>query len=72
MPRASCILTSFNCVRLGWAFDSDADDHRALALVDAARILWADDIQTDNRDLSDRPSFTQRRRRSRTRSQSGA
>jgi len=25
--RAGCILISCNCVRLGWAFDSDTDDH---------------------------------------------
>jgi len=53
-PRAGCVLTSFNCVRLGWAFDSDTDDHPALELVDAARILRAEDVQMDYRDLSDR------------------
>jgi len=53
-PRAGCILTSFNCVRLGWAFDSEADDHPALELVDAAQILRTEDVQTDYRDLSDR------------------
>jgi len=53
-PRAGCVLTSFNCVRLRWAYDRDADDHPALELVDAARILRAEDVQMDYRDLSDR------------------
>ena len=53
-PRAGCILTSFNCVRLGWDVDTDADDHPALEVVDAARILRAEDVQMDYQDLSDR------------------
>jgi len=54
VPHAGCILTSFNCVRLGWDFDSDTDDHPAPEVVDAARILRAEDVQIDYQDLADR------------------
>jgi len=53
-PRAGCILTTFGCVRLGWDVDSEVDDHPALEIVDAARIIRAEDVQIDYRDLSDR------------------
>jgi len=52
--RPGCVLTSFGCVRLAWDFDDDGSTHPALELVNADRILRAEDIQVDWHDLGDR------------------
>jgi len=53
-PRAGCVLTRYSCVRLQWDFESSDDEHPALEVVDATRILRSEDVQVDYRDLADR------------------
>jgi len=52
--RPGCVLTRYGCVRLGWDFAASSDAYPALDLVDATRILRAEDVQVDWFDLSDR------------------
>jgi len=52
--RRGCVLTRYGCVRLAWDFAHDSETHPALALVDADRILRAEDVQVDWYDLGDR------------------
>lgn len=53
-PRPECVLTAHNCKRLAWHFHSPLDAYPMLELVDASRILRAEDIQVDWADFSDR------------------
>ena len=53
-PRPGCVLTRYGCVRLAWHFEDEHASHPALELVDATRILRAEDVQVDWRDLGDR------------------
>jgi len=52
--RPACVLTRYGCIRLGWDFAGSSDAYPALELVDATRILRAEDVQVDWFDLSDR------------------
>jgi len=52
--RPGCVLTSYGCVRLAWDFENDGATHPALELVNADRILRAEDVQVDWYDLGDR------------------
>jgi len=52
--RPGCVLTRYGCVRLAWDFDDGHSSHPALELVDAGRVLRAEDVQVDWYDLSDR------------------
>jgi len=52
--RPGCVLTRYGCVRLAWDFENAGDSHPALEVVDADRILRAEDVQADWYDLGDR------------------
>ena len=52
--RPGCVLTSYGCVRLAWDFENDGATHPALDLVNADRILRAEDVQVYWYDLGDR------------------
>jgi len=52
--RPGCVLTSYGCVRLAWDFEHDGSTHPALELVNADRILRAEDVQVDWFDMGDR------------------
>jgi len=52
--RPGCVLTWYDCVRLAWEFEDGHSSHPALDLVDAERVLRAEDVQVDWYDLSDR------------------
>jgi len=52
--RPGCVLTRYGCVRLAWEFEDGESSHPALELVDATRILRAEDVQVDWCDLGDR------------------
>jgi len=52
--RPGCVLSRYGCVRLAWDFESAEDTHPALEVVDADRILRAEDVQVDWYDLGDR------------------
>jgi len=52
--RPGCVLTRYGCVRLAWDFEDGHSSHPALELVDAVRVLRAEDVQVDWYDLSDR------------------
>jgi len=52
--RPACVLTRYGCIRLGWDFAASSDAYPALELVDATRVLRAEDVQVDWFDLSDR------------------
>jgi len=45
--RPGCVLSRHGCQRLDWDFDSESDEYPALELVDATRILRAEDVQVD-------------------------
>jgi len=49
-----CALTRYGCVRLAWELSHDEDSYPGLELVDAARILCAEDVQVDWCDLEER------------------
>jgi len=53
-PRHGCVLSRYGCQRLAWDFHSEADEYPALALIDATRILRAEDVQVDWWDLTER------------------
>jgi len=52
--RPGCVLTRYGCVRLAWEFEDGHSSHPALELVDAVRVLRAEDVQVDWYDLGDR------------------
>jgi len=52
--RPNCVLSRYGCQRLAWEFDTSADEYPGLDLVDATRILRAEDVQVDWFDLSER------------------
>ena len=52
--RPACVLTRYGCIRLGWVFAASSDAYTALELVDATRVLRAEDEQVDWFDMSDR------------------
>jgi len=52
--RHGCVLSRYGCVRLAWDFESPEDTHPALEVVNADRIIRAEDVQVDWYDLGDR------------------
>jgi len=53
-PRPGCVLSRHNCVRLRWDLDDEVDEHPSLEIVDARRLLRAEDVQVEYEDLADR------------------
>lgn len=52
--RPGWVLTRYGCVSLAWEFEEGHSSHPALELVDAVRVLRAEDVQVDWYDLGDR------------------
>jgi len=52
--RHGCVLARYGCVRLAWESESPEDTHPALEVVNADRIIRAEDVQVDWYDLGGR------------------